>query len=333
MRTFIVTMLFAAFVLLLVQFVHSAEEPPQREAWNGFMQSARTKFPGLTEEYGREFQELFRDLTAAASLGRFFEAQEDTREGRLYREFLLQSIDNSLRGGVGEAMFEALALSVTPPGTVLKAIAPELGPDGRLHGLLQQPSNNVFRHIQKQAPQGYPGRASFDLYVAFLRHARERGTGHRANAELLVAHMFNTDLQEGFLAMLRVEYGLEAESNRVYGPVASQSREELRHLQLIQHEVADYLFRQRYSFTQPGGLKHRVESHLRETSGHTKWWVRLYVAEILRQHAEFRQPEIVARLVDDGHPFVREAMQFAREPRKERAKRPVEKPGKKRGRH
>ena len=43
-------------------------------------------------------------------------------------------------------------------------------------------------------------------------------------------------------------------------------------------------------------------------SRHGTWWVRLYVAEILRQYAQFRTPELIERLKADEHELVRRAI-------------------------
>jgi hypothetical protein len=43
-------------------------------------------------------------------------------------------------------------------------------------------------------------------------------------------------------------------------------------------------------------------------SRHGTWWVRLYVAQILRQYAELRTPELIERLKTDEHDLVRRAI-------------------------
>jgi hypothetical protein len=52
--------------------------------------------------------------------------------------------------------------------------------------------------------------------------------------------------------------------------------------------------------------------------------VRLYVAEIVRQHPAFRTPELVKRLKDDPHNLVRESLDFTRQKPKESPKAPDE---------
>jgi hypothetical protein len=49
---------------------------------------------------------------------------------------------------------------------------------------------------------------------------------------------------------------------------------------------------------------------LEKLSKSDEWWVRMYVAAIIRQHPAFRCPEIVARLEKDSHPLVRETMGY-----------------------
>lgn len=49
-------------------------------------------------------------------------------------------------------------------------------------------------------------------------------------------------------------------------------------------------------------------AELEKLSKHDTWWVRLYVAEILRQHQAFHTPEMVERLTKDPHELVRGAI-------------------------
>jgi hypothetical protein len=107
---------------------------------------------------------------------------------------------------------------------------------------------------------------------------------------------------------------------RVYG-----KRPRDLELEWAEHVVADAVWKQDYfarssRAAQPPGRDAAlaVERSVREAraelgslSGNPGWWVRLYVAEMLRQHPAFRTPELVARLATDKHPLVREAMGFA----------------------
>ncbi len=46
-------------------------------------------------------------------------------------------------------------------------------------------------------------------------------------------------------------------------------------------------------------------------SQHGEWWVRLFVAELIRQQAAYRTPELVARLENDANPLVANAVHHA----------------------
>jgi len=80
-----------------------------------------------------------------------------------------------------------------------------------------------------------------------------------------------------------------------------------------EHVIANAIWERQHGFVVKEPVHAEAVAEAGKLSQDGTWWVRLYVAEILRQHPQFRRPEIVARLVDDEHTLVRETMQFARE--------------------
>jgi hypothetical protein len=83
--------------------------------------------------------------------------------------------------------------------------------------------------------------------------------------------------------------------------------------------------RHKHGFLQTSRVLPRAAAEVQKLATYEDWWVRLYVAKILRQHPAFRTPELVARLAADKNVLVREAMAFAaRKP--EMAPKPTVKP-------
>jgi len=284
----------------------SAQGGPSHEQlhWDEYI---RASFRAL-EEYGpRELDLLAELVNGAARLDAFVHADDESPRLRLYREFVVKAIEDAWTGDVLQAMFMNLVIHVTPPAMLVEIVVPELGQEGRLKKLLEQPCHDVFRRIQEQGSQGYSGRASFEHYVRYFRDNVREGFARCPNAQLVVGHMVATDVQEAFLAMLEIDYGFDPDGS-MYREVAPQQRQEVRRLQLAHHTIGDSLFRRRYGFPEPEGLNATVASLLRDLSGHEKWWVRLYVAEVLRLQAPVREAAVVESLSADPHPLVRQAI-------------------------
>ena len=74
-----------------------------------------------------------------------------------------------------------------------------------------------------------------------------------------------------------------------------------------EHVVSDVIWKQQHSFLEEDQVEPQAVEQLEKLSSHEAWWARLYVAEILRQHPEFRTATIVKRLNEDDHPLVRQA--------------------------
>ena len=87
-------------------------------------------------------------------------------------------------------------------------------------------------------------------------------------------------------------------------------REKTRPLLWAEHVISDTLWKHEHGFLPKGKVEPEAMAELEKLSKDDAWWVRLYVAAIMRQHPAFRRPEIVARLEKDRHPLVREAMGF-----------------------
>lgn len=86
-------------------------------------------------------------------------------------------------------------------------------------------------------------------------------------------------------------------------------RPEYRKLVWSEHVIRDATWRLTHGFKDRlEEVKQRVSSELDSLSQHDAWWVRLYVAEIMRQHPELAVDSIAKRLGEDKHELVRKAM-------------------------
>ena len=74
-----------------------------------------------------------------------------------------------------------------------------------------------------------------------------------------------------------------------------------------QHAVSVNIWKQRHGFVGPGEVETEAREALETLSKHGEWWVRLYVAETLRQFPQFQTLELRERLKQDTAPLVREA--------------------------
>jgi hypothetical protein len=61
-----------------------------------------------------------------------------------------------------------------------------------------------------------------------------------------------------------------------------------------------------------GKLLPEAKEQLAKLAEHDQWWVRRYVAEIMRRHRELRLPEILAKLSRDENVLVSKAAKSAK---------------------
>jgi len=104
-------------------------------------------------------------------------------------------------------------------------------------------------------------------------------------------------------------------------------KEKWKSLLWAEHVVSDVLWKHEHGFLDKRKVEPDAKAQLERLSKDDAWWVRLYVAEILRQHPAFRTPEMVERLKKDPHELVREAITRP-EPKKPVGTFPPSKPAK-----
>ena len=211
-------------------------------------------------------------------------ARDDVTHQRLVRELVYYSsrADDTLEAMAAGAIFRRLDI---PDQVVMAALVPLLGttdPD------LGKSVRNILGGLEGRRAGRSPDFSAYREIIAdAAREANEP-------PDALIRYMYESDAGEALLTLMRA-YQLRQ-------PAA------LKTLLWAEHVVSDVLWKQRNGFLNPDEIEPAATEELARLAGHEAWWVRLYVAEIVRQHPEFRQPALIERLKRDAHPLVREAV-------------------------
>lgn len=172
-----------------------------------------------------------------------------------------------------------------PPEHVVRALVP----------LLELPDETLRRDLDGTLSEfedrSVDRGASFTLYRPYLEGDPPLG---------LVRHLFESDPDAAFLALLR-----------------AQVREpgELRQLLWGQHEVADGLWKLRFGFLAPEELasaQPAMAKQLGTLAHHGRWWARLYAARVAFEVPALGAAADLQALMLDAHPLVREFARAAR---------------------
>jgi hypothetical protein len=75
-----------------------------------------------------------------------------------------------------------------------------------------------------------------------------------------------------------------------------------------QHVIADTLWRQQHGFLENGRVDPAAAEQADKLSRHDRWWVRLYVAAVLRDRPAFRTKALVDRLQRDSNEMVKQTV-------------------------
>lgn len=130
--------------------------------------------------------------------------------------------------------------------------------------------------------------SDYSHYQAFLeaevRHGNDPPRG-------LVGHMYESEPGLGLLTLMR--------SYIRYNPA------ETKPILWAEHLVADVLWKWKHGFLDRGKVEPEALEALEELAQHSRWWARLYVAEIMREHPKFRTDDLIAGLVVDEDASVR----------------------------
>ncbi|MEX2172066.1 MAG: hypothetical protein WD851_22285, partial [Pirellulales bacterium] len=167
-----------------------------------------------------------------------------------------------------------------------------------------------------------------DVPTAFIEYLYERSP-ERA---LMVFYQANPQRHAATVARLReMQEELEADRQQLDDEGASETpqqrkadREEeirqkveselRREVLLAEHTVSNAIWLKEHRFGEEfQKALPEATSELAKLAKHDEWWVRLYVAEIMRQHRELRQRAVVQRLASDSNSLVSKAATFAEE--------------------
>ena len=155
----------------------------------------------------------------------------------------------------------------------------------------------------------------FDVFSAIIR--RHVSQGHEPPREL-IGFMYERSPGEALLALSRVDALLSGTDQ--------EKREKRRSLLWAEHTVSDVVWRHQYGFLPATKAESDAMVQIEKLSQDDLWWIRFYVAAILRQHRAFRTAQLVARLAADKDPAVQEAMSFVKGEPKKRPKSPPAEP-------
>lgn len=263
-----------------------------------YEQFAATRFAELDEKSGGKLNSLFQDFTAIAH-ARWFMQDEATAE--IYREFLVATLQAQMDGDVMEAMFANFIMRLTPPEIVLDAVVPELGASGRLPGILGDPRIDLADYLERHSLDGR-GKVDFRYYASYFQNHKNESL-----AGPLVKQMFRTAPGEAMQAMLSGTFGLSFPVEPKLPGARVKDTKEIRELLLAEHVLSDLIWHKEFNFGIGSQQLDKAKQVLASLSRHKQWWVRLYAAEILHRHPEFRTPEMMTRLANDEHKLIRQA--------------------------
>ena len=179
-----------------------------------------------------------------------------------------------------------------PRDILLSAIVPQLDPGKRLDGILEGQDRDLAEYLEFQATNASP--VCFQVYENYLRdHKSEPPTG-------LIAYMIHKCPEKAFHCLMDI-----------FPDTGNDAKKWL----WAEHVIGNTLWKQKYGFVGEHDSDVEPIAQIDVLSKISHWWIRLYAAEIMRQHAEFRQMAIIERLKQDEHPLVRKAiMSFAKTP-------------------
>lgn len=260
----------AALLLAVMAVPGASQEPSSRLEPDATVQAAIAEFMNPANEEAQK--------AALASL----------REngGQQFRELIPQLVYYSWKA---ESTRDGMALGVIVErlrireGAMLRAIVPllETGDVG-----LRKELAGILVAYEKHSADAPP---SFTSYRPFLAEPMVKGEEPPPG---LVRHLYETDAGTAMLLLMRIE---------------RPERSELRGILWAEHEVRDTLWKQRFGFLWKDRVEPEAAEQLDMLSLHPRWWARLYAAQIMRDHAAFREPGAIERLAHDSHPLVKAA--------------------------
>jgi hypothetical protein len=299
----------SATVLALVVAAYSSvlagQADDKTRIWEKYAVNA---YSNLNAGMNGELTPVFQAIGGFGDLCEYFDQERNPKKYEAYRQFIIQVFADAKRGDVGEAMFAEVLLEMTPTHVLLPMIAPEIGPQGKLCGILDGRGGKFAKKIERRSQVIYEGNVNFDDYVSYLKGGKDRGYTTRTNAEVIVEHMFRTEPQKAFISMLWADYGFLPYARGNCYLFCGDDSQEVRKLQQIQADIKDYLLRSQYCFPVTKEQEAKVREHLQALRQHQKAWVRLYLVCLMENDRNLRFRGIIDPLGRDQDERVRAAV-------------------------
>jgi len=137
------------------------------------------------------------------------------------------------------------------------------------------------------------GTVSCTDYSVFHNYLTSAHRGQDGAPDRLIRWMYEHEPGSALLTFMRLN-----------DPAAEGRRGFRRRLLWIEHLVDDILWKQRNGFLGPEQVHADALAELKDLAVSEEWWVRLYVAEVMRQEAGFRDRAVVQKLRADPNPLV-----------------------------
>jgi hypothetical protein len=153
--------------------------------------------------------------------------------------------------------------------------------DAQLRGFVES-------YLATGTPGGPHDSPSHPAVRALIDYSHERGQDYTGR---VVQLLYRTAPSAGLLAL--------------GGLWSANNESEHRSLLYAEHTVADAVWREGAFLTEAELTEALTE--LDKLAKHEGWWVKLYVAEMLRRHEMFRRDDILQRLRNDPNPLVAKA--------------------------
>lgn len=269
---------------------------------------ARRVYGELNAQLNGELTPVFSAMGDVGAVHECFDRRRNPQKYDAYQRFLVQVLADALHGDVGEAMLAGALIELTPPRVMLAMIAPEIGPQDKLAGILDTDRSDVAKHVQRQPQRGDRGPPNFREYVYYLKGGKHQGFTSQPGAEVIVEHMFRADPQVAFTAMLSADYGFNPHARSDAYLFCRNDAPAVRDLQLAQMAVDEYLARLRYSFPVRENQAAEVAAVLLGLADHERWWVRLYVACLITDEPRLRNQDLLDKLQTDRDEHVQAAV-------------------------
>jgi hypothetical protein len=180
-----------------------------------------------------------------------------------------------------------MGLFGTPPGTVAEVVAPYI--DTKDPGLWSVVVG--FLAIVETNQTAPPGRRDWWVSLGYYDNALR--TLDEDQRRKLIQYLFEKAPSQ---AVIRL------------GLILNNDRADYRNIVGAEHEVSESIWYKNFHRRVDENRANAAREELVKLAAHHIWWVRLYVAEIVREHEELRTPELMERLKNDEDDAVREAV-------------------------